>query len=78
MTDDNFKIRVSENADNMTEVSVEYSGISRKVVVFQDCALNVFRDVSPTDWICGNSEYLIRLYQKKQCISCQNTKNFSE
>lgn len=78
MTENNFKIRVSENADGMTEVFVEYSGISRKAVVFQQCALNVFREVSPTDWICGNSDYLIHLYQKKKCISCKNIKNFSK
>lgn len=77
-TEDNFTIRVSENQDGMTEVFVEYSGVSRKVAVFQQCALKVFHEVSPTDWICGNSGYLIRLYQKEQCISCQNIENFSE
>lgn len=71
-----FIIRVSENRNGMTEVFVEYSGISRKVAVFQQCALKVFREVSPTDWICGNSGYLIRLYQEEQCISCQNIKSF--
>lgn len=77
-TEDNFKIRVSENEDGMTEIFVEYSDISRKVVIFQQCALKVFREVSPTDWICGNSGYLIRLYQEEQCISCQNIENFSK
>ena len=77
-TEDNFKIRVSENEDSMTEIFVEYSGISRKVTVFQQCALKVFREVSPTDWICGISGYLIRLYQKEQCISCQNIESFSK
>ena len=77
-TEDNFIIKVSENKDGMTEIFVKYSDISRKVVVFQQCALKIFREVSPTDWIFGNSGYLIRLYQKKQCISCQNIKNFSK
>ncbi len=76
--EDGFTIRVSENKNGMTEVFVEYSDISRKVGVFQQCALKVFREVSPTDWICGNSGYLIRLYQEEQCISCQNIENFSK
>ena len=77
-TDNNFIIRVSENEDGMTEVFVEYCGISRKVVVFQQCALKIFREVSPTDWICRNSGYLIRLYQEEQCISCKNIESFSK
>lgn len=77
-TEDKFIIKVSENEDNMTEVFVEHSGISRKVAVFQQYALKVFREVSPTDWICRNSGSLIRLYQEEQCISCQNIESFSK
>ncbi|MCM1506459.1 MAG: hypothetical protein NC177_04910 [Ruminococcus flavefaciens] len=71
-TEDSFSIRVAENDDGMTEFFVEYSAVSRKVAVFQQCALNLFREVSPTDWICGNSVYLIQLYQKERCVFCQN------
>lgn len=76
--EDGFTIRVSENEDGMTEVFVEYSGISHKVAVFQQCALKAFYEVSPDDWICGNSGYLIRLYQEEQCIFCQDIESFSK
>ena len=77
-TEDGFKIWVAESKDNQTEVFVEYCGISRETVIFQQCALAVFRKVSPTDWICGNSGYLVQLYKQKQCVSCQNIENFSK
>lgn len=73
-----FTVRVSENQDGMTEIFVEYSGISRKVVTFQQCALTVFREVSPTDWICRSSGYLIRLYQEERCITCRSMEKFLE
>lgn len=77
-TEDGFSIRVAENEDGMTEVFVEYSAVSRKVAAFQQCALNLFREVSPTDWVCENSGYLICLYQKEQCVFCQNIEKFLE
>lgn len=76
--EENFTIRVSENPDGMTEVFVEYGGISRKTVTFEQCALSVFREVSPTDWICRSSGYLIRLYQQGACVNCQNMSEFLE
>lgn len=75
-TEDGFSIRVAENKDGMTEVFVEYFDVSRKVAVFLQYALNLFREVSPTDWICGNSGYLISLYQEERCVFCQNIKDF--
>lgn len=75
-TEDGFTIRVLENDDGMTEVFVEYCGISRKTAIFQQCALKLFREVSPTDWIYRNLGYLIQLYQNEQCVSCQNIENF--
>lgn len=61
-----------------TEIIVGYSGISRKIAVFQQCALEVFRELSPTDWICRSSGYLIRLYQQGQCVICQNMDDYLE
>ena len=75
---EDFTVRVSENQEGQTEIIVGYSGISRKIAVFQQCALEVFRELSPTDWICGSSGYLIWLYQQGQCIICQNMGNFLE
>lgn len=74
--EDNFSIRVSENPDGLTEVFVEYGGISHKTVTFEQCALAVFREVSPTDWICRSWGYLIRLYRQGECVTCQNISEF--
>lgn len=76
--EEDFTIRVSENQGGQTEIFVEHSGISRKIAVFQQCALKVFHEISPTDWICRSSGYLIRLYQQGQCVICQNIGNFLE
>lgn len=76
--EEDFTVTVSENQDSLTEIFVEYSGISRKVVSFQQCALAMFREVSPTDWICRSSGYLIRLFQEERCITCRNMGDFLE
>lgn len=73
-----FTVRVSENPDGRTEVFLEYCGISRKTAIFKQCALAVFREVSPTDWICRSSGYLIRLYQQGESAICQNMSEFLE
>ncbi len=74
--EDDFTVRVSENQRGLTEVFVEHCGISLKTATFEQCALSVFREVSPTDWICRSSGYLIRLYQQKKCVTCQNMSEF--
>lgn len=76
--EDDFMVRVSENQDGLTEVFVEYCGISRKTETFEQCALSVFREVSSTDWIYRSSGYLIRLYQQRECVNCQNMSEFLE
>lgn len=76
--EDDFTVRISENPYGLTEVFVEYCGISRKTVTFVQCVLSVFREVSPTDWICRSSGYLIQLYQQRECVNCQNMNGFLE
>lgn len=76
--EDNFTVMLSENQDGWTEVFLKYCGISRKTAIFKQCALAVFREVSPTDWICRSSGYLIRLYQQGECVTCQNMSEFLE
>ncbi len=76
--EDAFTVRVSENPDGLTEVFVGYCGITLKTAVFEQCALSVFREVSPTDWICRSSGYLIRLYQQGECVTCHNMSEFLE
>lgn len=76
--EDGFTVRVSENQGGQTEIIAEHSGISRKIAVFQQCALEMFHEISPSDWICGSSGYLIQLYQQGQCVICQNMGNFLE
>lgn len=76
--EDNFTVRISENSYSLTEIFVEYCGILRKTVTFEQCALSVFREVSPTDWIYRSSGYLIRLYQQGECVACQNMSEFLE
>lgn len=39
--EDNFTVKVSENPDGMTEIFVEYCGISHKAATFEQCALSV-------------------------------------
>lgn len=74
--EEDFTIRVSENQGGQTEIFVEHSGISRKIAVFHQRALEMFREVSPTDWICRSSGYLIWLYLQGQCVTCQNMDDF--
>lgn len=76
--EEDFTVTVSENQDSVAEIFVEYSGISCKVVSFHQCALAMFREVSPTDWICRSSGYLIRLFQEERCITCQSMEKFLE
>lgn len=76
--ENDFTIRVSENQGGQTEIFVEHSGISRKIAVFQQCALEMFREVSPTDWICRSSGYLIQLYQQGHCVTCKNMGDYLE
>lgn len=75
-TEDGFVIRVAENENGMTDVFVEYSTVSRKVAVFLQYALNLFRKVSPTDWVCKYSGYLIQLYQEDRCVFFQSMEKF--
>lgn len=74
--ENDFTFRVSENQDSQTEIIAEHSGVSCTIAVFHQRALEVFREVSPTDWICRSSGYLIQLYQQRQCIICQNMGGF--
>lgn len=76
--EEDFTVKVSENPNGQTKIFTEHSGILRKIAVFQQCAMEVFRRVAPTDWICRSSEYLIRLYQQEQCVTCQNIGDFLE
>ena len=76
--ENDFTIRVSENQGGQTEIIAEHYGISRKIAVFHQQALEIFREVSPSDWICRSSGYLIQLYQKGQCVICQNMGDFLE
>lgn len=76
--ENDFIVRVSEDQSGETVVFVEHSGISFKAVVFEQDALSVFREMSPTDWICGSSGYLKQLYQQRSCVICQNMSNFKK
>ncbi len=76
--EEDFTVRVSEKHEGLTAVIAECSGVSCQIAAFQQCALDLFREVSPTDWICRSSGYLIQLYQKGQCVICQNMDDFLE
>ncbi len=70
--DDDFIVTVHENEYNMTEVFAEYNEVLRKIIVFQQCALAIFREVSPNHFIEKYSEYMKILYQQECCIICDN------
>gem|GEM_PF-4546352 len=71
-----FKVGVSEDRNGQIEVFVEHCGSPRKTVTFEQCALSVFREESPTDWICKSSGYLKLLYQQRECVTCRNMSEF--
>ena len=73
---DDFTVRVSENRNGQTEVFVEHCGVHFKAVTFEQCALSVFREESPTDWICKSSGDLKRLYRQRKRVTCRNMSEF--
>lgn len=59
---EDFRVMVSENADGFTQIHGINNNVSRLLVIFRQPAIEVFRGVSPTDFIYQVSEYLWRLY----------------
>lgn len=59
---EDFLVSVSENADGFTEVYGTRNDLTRKLLLFRQPAIGVFREVSPTYFIYSVSGYLEKLF----------------